>query len=179
MSALRADGTLERPVTRDELPGAAESLLAAGHRLAMVAGHDDDAGLRVVYLFARPAQPTRPGERMRPAERTELTVTVPRNDAWVPSLATRSFAAGRFERALRDQFGIEPTGHPRPRRLVHHAHWPDGWYPMRHDPGEPPRFRADTSSFAFVPVEGAGVYEIPVGPVHAGMIEPGHFRFSV
>ena len=38
---------------------------------------------------------------------------------------------------------------------------------------------ADAGSFPFVPVEGTGVYEIPVGPVHAGLIEPGHFRFWV
>ena len=155
-------------IARDDLPAAAAALLDAGHRLALVAAHDDGPeGFRVVYSFARPG------------ERTELVVPVPRDDPQVPSLAALSFPAGRFERAIRDQFGIEPTGHPRPRRLVHHAHWPDGWYPMRRDAGPTPDFRPDVSRFDFVPVEGAGVYEIPVGPVHAGMIEPGHFRFSV
>ncbi len=50
---------------------------------------------------------------------------------------------------------------------------------MRHDAGAPPTFGPDEGTFSFLPVEGQGVYEIPVGPVHAGMIEPGHFRFSV
>lgn len=171
---VRTDGTLTRALTREQLVESAGALLAAGHRLALVAGHDDGDDLRVVYLFTRAADDEAPAGR-----RTELSVVVPRADAWVPSLAAVSFSAGRFERALRDQFGIEPAGHPRPRRLVHHAHWPDDWYPMRHDASDEPRFAPDTSSFAFVPVEGAGVYEIPVGPVHAGMIEPGHFRFSV
>src|SRR5205823_11905679 len=62
--------------------------------------------------------------------------------------------------------------------LVRHAHWPAGWYPMRHDAGPPPPF-TEIDSFPFLQVDGTGVYEIPVGPVHAGIIEPGHFRFSV
>jgi len=49
---------------------------------------------------------------------------------------------------------------------------------MRHNAGPPPPF-TDTEPFPFLAVEGDGVYEIPVGPVHAGVIEPGHFRFSV
>ncbi|CAL8975610.1 Formate hydrogenlyase subunit 5 [Cellulomonas sp. T2.31MG-18] len=157
-------------VTRAELPAQVEAHLAAGHRLALVAAHDDGAsGFRVVYAFADPATD----------RRTELTVAVPRDDAWVPSLSTISFPAGRFERAIRDGFGIEPRDHVRPRRLTRHAHWPAGWYPMRRDAATDPAFGPDESGFAFVPVEGQGVYEIPVGPVHAGMIEPGHFRFSV
>src|SRR5436309_11517384 len=50
---------------------------------------------------------------------------------------------------------------------------------MRHDAGPPPNFVDTDGPFPFVTVEGPGVYEIPVGPVHAGLIEPGHFRFSV
>jgi hypothetical protein len=97
----------------------------------------------------------------------------------VPSLAGLSFAAGRFEREMCDLFGIVPTGHPLPRRLVRHFHWPAGWYPMLGDAGEPPEFGDVDGPYPFRTVEGQGVYEIPVGPVHAGMIEPGHFRFSV
>jgi Ni,Fe-hydrogenase III large subunit len=80
---------------------------------------------------------------------------------------------------MHDLFGIEPTGHPFLRPLVLHQHWPAGWHPLRRDAGEPPPMRAGAAPFPFVPVEGPGVYEIPVGPVHAGLIEPGHFRFSV
>jgi len=162
--------TTRRTVDRAELRDQVETLLGAGHRLALVAAHDDGAtGFRVVYAFADPSTD----------QRTELTVTLPRDDAWVPSLSTVSFPAGRFERAIRDGFGIEPRDHVRPRRLIRHAHWPTGWYPMRRDAATDPVFGPDESGFAFVPVEGQGVYEIPVGPVHAGMIEPGHFRFSV
>jgi Ni,Fe-hydrogenase III large subunit len=50
---------------------------------------------------------------------------------------------------------------------------------LRHDAIQHPTFDADTESFPFLEVEGPGVYEIAVGPIHAGIIEPGHFRFSV
>ena len=166
----RADGTVELPVTRGGLRSAAGELLGAGHRLVLVAAHDDGAvGFHVVYAFAHPGT----------GLRTELVVRLGRQDPQVPSLADLSFAAGRFERSIRDTFGIEPQDHPRPRRLVLHDHWPEAWFPMRRDADPAPAFRPDEGSFSFLPVEGAGVYEIPVGPVHAGMIEPGHFRFSV
>ena len=80
---------------------------------------------------------------------------------------------------MRDLFGIEPIGHQRPARLVLHQHWPEGWHPMRADAGPAPAFGDESQAYPFLAVEGPGVYEIPVGPVHAGIIEPGHFRFSV
>jgi Ni,Fe-hydrogenase III large subunit len=79
---------------------------------------------------------------------------------------------------MADLYGIRPLGHPEPRRLVRHAHWPEDWHPMRTDAGPAPQFQA-TGRFPFVTVGGTGVYENPVGPVYARLIEPGHFRFSV
>ncbi|MFI5101654.1 MAG: NADH-quinone oxidoreductase subunit C, partial [Actinomycetes bacterium] len=154
---------------RDDLPAAAAALLAAGHRLALVACPEDDVGFRVVYAFTAPA----------PGPAVELVVGVPRQDAWIPSLAAISYPASRFEREVRDLYGVRPEGHPLPHRLLRHGHWPRGWYPMLRDADPDPRFDADVGSFPFLEVAGTGVYEIPVGPVHAGLIEPGHFRFSV
>ena len=164
----RLHPTTTETIGRDRLPAAAVGLLHDGWRLAQIAAHDDPDHLRVVYAFLRPV-----------GQRHELTVEVPRDDPWIPSLAQSSFPAGRFEREIRDMYGIRPQGHPLPRRLVRHGHWPTGYYPMRHDADHTPRFGPDTDSYPFVPVEGDGVYEIPVGPIHAGLIEPGHFRFSV
>ncbi|BBX14359.1 MULTISPECIES: NADH-quinone oxidoreductase subunit C [Mycobacteriaceae] len=157
-----------RPVSDAELPDAAAALLADGFRLALVAAHDDDDSLRVVYLFLAG----------RPDRRCELTLTIPAQRPSIPSLARLSFQAGRFEREMQDLYGITPLDHPQPRRLIRHAHWPQDWHPMRNDAGPAPDFVA-AGRFPFLNVEGAGVYEIPVGPVHAGLIEPGHFRFSV
>ncbi|HEX2785860.1 MAG TPA: NADH-quinone oxidoreductase subunit C [Ilumatobacteraceae bacterium] len=149
-------------------------LIESGHRLALVAAHHDrpDGGsesMRVVYLLV--AGP--------PDTRVELHLRLPIDRPELPSLADVSFPAGRFEREMHDLFGITPVGHHQPARLVLHQHWPQGWHPMRHDAGPPPPFDDETESYPFLSVEGPGVYEIPVGPVHAGVIEPGHFRFSV
>lgn len=187
------------PTTRDRVPGQVQAFLAAGYRCLMVSGQNRVAvagggpGVRMAYTFARPASAAG-GE-----DRVELTVDVPVDDPWVPSVAGLSYPAGRFEREIRDLFGVEPREHPLPRRLVRHAHWPRGWHPLLGErpagPGDGsttgsgpstgsaaagvPAFEPDVSAFPFLEVQGDGVYEIPVGPVHAGLIEPGHFRFSV
>ena len=164
---MSGDHVLRR-ISRDDIPDKAEELFASGFRLALTAAHDGGDRLRVVYLFLAG----------RPDRRVELECLLPPGDPAVPSLAYVSFPAGRFEREMADLFGIHPIGHPRPRRLVRHAHWPQDWHPMREDAGPAPEFEP-AGHFPFVTVEGTGVYEIPVGPVHAGLIEPGHFRFSV
>jgi len=106
------------------------------------------------------------------------SATVPAASAAVSSLATFHYPASRFEREIYDLFGITATGHPDPRPLVRHGFWPPDYFPLRK--GAVPReFSDDGRSFPFTEVGGEGVYEIPVGPVHAGIIEPGHFRFSV
>lgn len=95
------------------------------------------------------------------------------------SITAEIHQAHLYEREIRDLFGIIPEGHPDPRRMVFHGNWPENTYPLRKD------FKADhkppfeKNEQEFIRVEGTGVYEIPVGPVHAGIIEPGHFRFSV
>ncbi|WP_407662483.1 hydrogenase large subunit [Mycolicibacterium palauense] len=160
--------TVRHTVGEHELAAAAADLLDGGYRAALVAAHDDGHQLRVVYLFLA----------ARPDRRVELVLRLPADTPRLPSLADLSFPLSRFEREMADLFGIELVGHPRPRRLVRHAHWPERWHPMRADAGAPPPFEP-SGRFPFVAVEGPGVYEIPVGPVHAGMIEPGHFRFSV
>ncbi len=143
--------------------------LGTTHRLAAIVAHDEGARLRVVYTFL--AGP--------PDDRVELVVTADAERPTVPSLAEISFPAGRFERALHDGFGIVPVGHPAPRPLSHHGHWPPDYHPMRRSAPARPVLGSDDQAYPFTAVEGAGVYEIPVGPVHAGLIEPGHFRFSV
>lgn len=157
------------PVALDELVHAAALLLHDGFRLALVSALDEVETLRIVYLFV--AGP--------PDQRIELHVRVPADQPQIPSLALLSFPAGRFEREMRDLFGVEPVGHPQLRSLVLHQHWPDNWHPMRANPGPRGPMNPDAASYPFAEVEGAGIYEIPVGPVHAGVIEPGHFRFWV
>ncbi|HZM55174.1 MAG TPA: NADH-quinone oxidoreductase subunit C [Acidimicrobiales bacterium] len=159
--------TLRLPAT--DLVATASTLLAAGYRLALIAAVETPGPIRIEYLFTDGP----------PDQRIELEVEVDRGSPRIPSLARVSFPAGRFEREMRDLFGIEPIGHPQPRPLVLHQHWTPGWHPMRSDAGPQPPMLSDAAPYPFIRVEGSGVYEIPVGPVHAGLIEPGHFRFSV
>jgi Ni,Fe-hydrogenase III large subunit/Ni,Fe-hydrogenase III component G len=175
--ATDLSSSLERPgsfresveIPADALDATAAVLLQRGFRLALVAALDGHRSMRVTYLFTSGP----------PDRRIELVVEIDRRRPEIPSLAALSFPASRFEREMHDLFGIVPIGHPFLRRLVLHQHWPEGWYPMRHDAGRAPTMVDDAGSYPFVEVQGAGVYEIPVGPVHAGLIEPGHFRFSV
>ena len=107
-----------------------------------------------------------------------VTVPVPAGAPAIISLATLHYPASRFEREIHDLFGIVAEGHPDPRPLVRHGFWPTDYFPLRKD-AVPREFTDDGRAFPFTQVGGEGVYEIPVGPVHAGVIEPGHFRFSV
>ncbi|MDR3539052.1 MAG: NADH-quinone oxidoreductase subunit C [Acetobacteraceae bacterium] len=86
-------------------------------------------------------------------------------DGRYPSIARLHPPAIRLERALRDLFGLEPAGLPDARPWLDHGRWDDG-------------AQSPAASYPFLPVEGEALHQIPVGPVHAGIIEPGHFRFT-
>jgi Ni,Fe-hydrogenase III large subunit/Ni,Fe-hydrogenase III component G len=96
-----------------------------------------------------------------------------------PSITPEIHAASQYERKIHDFFGLEAVGNPDHRRLLLHENWPEGHYPLRKDFDAHTRPVAATGKYEFQRVEGEGVYEIPVGPIHAGIIEPGHFRFSM
>ena len=90
-------------------------------------------------------------------------------------------AANRPERHMQDMFGVAFSDHPDTRRWTRHRAWRSSQYPLRRDfplAGMPPAKTPPDDTYKFLFAHGAGVYEIPVGPVHAGIIEPGHFRFQ-
>lgn len=109
----------------------------------------------------------------------ELTAEVPENDLKYPSLTATVMASHWYERYIHDMFGIEPVGHPDLRRLVSHENVPLGTYPLRKDFAWNTKMEHANVPYPMGHVEGEGIYEIPVGPIHAGIIEPGHFRFNV
>ena len=93
-------------------------------------------------------------------------------DGTYPSVGARHPPAIRLERAIRDLYGLDAIGAPDTRT------WLDlGFWDVRHPLGNRTAARKP-EPYAFLPAEGEGLHQIPVGPVHAGIIEPGHFRFT-
>jgi Ni,Fe-hydrogenase III large subunit len=94
-------------------------------------------------------------------------------DRRFPSVAQRHPPALRLERAAQDLFGLTAKGIPDPRPWLDHGRWN-----ARHPLGSRREWPDASRPYAFLPVEGESLHQIPVGPVHAGIIEPGHFRFT-
>ena len=101
------------------------------------------------------------------------------NDRLYRSITPHVHAAKWYEREIRDMFGLIAEGHPDLRRLVRHEHWPKGTHPLKKDFAWDTVLERRQGEYAFRHIEGEGVFEVPVGPIHAGIIESGHFRFSV
>ncbi|TMH61815.1 MAG: hydrogenase expression protein HypE [Betaproteobacteria bacterium] len=92
------------------------------------------------------------------------------DDKRFPSVGQSHAPAIRLERAIRDLWGFEPDGLADTRPWLDHGRWPsrDG----------APEAQGAPRAYDFLPAEGESLHQIPVGPVHAGIIEPGHFRFT-
>jgi Ni,Fe-hydrogenase III large subunit/Ni,Fe-hydrogenase III component G len=108
-----------------------------------------------------------------------LCTDLQNDDRLFHSITPHIHAAEWYEREIRDMFGLIPLGHPDMRRLVRHEHWPKGTHPLRKDFPWDRVLERVQGEYAFRRIEGEGVFEVPVGPIHAGIIESGHFRFSV
>ena len=142
-------------LAREDLNPAIASLQGLGARHLMLVAFDlgsvrRKAGLAVEEAVAVPNGPI-----------VRLRIELPADDPSYPSITPLVPAAQWDEREAHDLHGVVPVGHPDPRPLVSH---------------EPPA--APAAPFRSFVAHGEGVYQLPVGPIHAGIIEPGHFRFS-
>ena len=157
-------------VDRADLASTVAALLARGWRYRILVGSDErdtgGTGLAVEVALGGPGG------------RHHVRSLLPLDDPAYPSLTPLVPAAQWDEREAQDLLGIVALGHPDPRRLVLHDRWPQGYHPLRKD--VPAGIAPPLADVPFVPftAEGEGVYQLPVGPIHAGIIEPGHFRFS-
>jgi Ni,Fe-hydrogenase III large subunit/Ni,Fe-hydrogenase III component G len=95
------------------------------------------------------------------------------------SMAAEIPALNWQEREIQDWFGLEAIGHPNPRRVALHDNWPDVRPLRKSFPIETVLPPFEGEQHVYRPTLGEGVFQIPVGPVHAGIIEPGHFSFAV
>ncbi len=116
-----------------------------------------------VYMAIRAAAPLGP-----------FVVSTAIRNSEFPSIGKFHAPAIRLERAIRDLYGFAPIAAPDRRPWLDHGAWG-----MRAPLGSrfPTQIR-DPAAYEFLPVHGEGLHQIPVGPVHAGIIEPGHFRFT-
>ncbi len=163
----------------EDVPAAVAELHAAGLALATLVATDEEAtaqgDLEIRYVF----EPATGAAAPLPDTFVTLVASLDPARPEVPSISAQVPAADWHEREAQDLFGIAFAGHPDPRPLVVHDGWPDGVYPLRK--GFDARLRPPVEpaeEFPHLVVEGEGVLEVPVGPIHAGIIEPGHFRFS-
>ena len=156
-------------VTAESWPRAERSC-ADGFRLALMAAHEDADRIPRRLPVRRAAHPTAGSSWCLCTDRS-----APASPAWPRSPSPPAGSSGRCETST----ASPPLDHPLPRRLVRHHHWPQGWYPMRADAGPPPPFGSTDEPYPFLTVDGPASTRSPSGPIHAGLIEPGHFRLSV
>jgi Ni,Fe-hydrogenase III large subunit/Ni,Fe-hydrogenase III component G len=156
---------------------------ASGEELHAFAVAAREVGVRITAIWGSDRRGQGQGFRLHcvfgiEAGHAWVTLDLPEKAPSYPDLADVFTAANRMQRATRDMVGIGIEGGDQ-RPWLRHGGWPADWYPLRHDAGDPPEFANRPTDYDFVKVGGEGAHEIPVGPIHAGIIEPGHFRFSV
>lgn len=145
-----------------------------------------DHGARIVTVFAEDRR-SQEGvyfnyyvfEQLGNPQYLVLRAPVHPADSEFPSLSAELPAVNWQEREMQDWFGLKAVGHPNPRRVAMHDNWPDV-HPLRKDFAigtSLPHFEGERHIYR--PALGEGVLQVPVGPVHAGIIEPGHFSFAV
>ncbi|MBZ4653197.1 MAG: nickel-dependent hydrogenase family protein [Peptococcaceae bacterium] len=161
-------------VPKTQLTEAAQLLTQSGAVLSTMIATDERpvyGVFRLYYVFSRDEE-----DRF-----IILVVNITEPDLTYPSLTPLIAAAHWYEREAMDMLGLRPIGHPEPNRLVLHHEWPLGVRPLRKDfnPAlQEEGQKAGGGEHRFREVEGEGRFYVPVGPIHAGIIEPGHFRFG-
>ena len=167
-------------------PVPAHVLTVDAEQYRQFAGAVHSEGGRLVALWATDRRAVRGGFLVQAALADQdglwcIGLPIKEGRPVFPDLADLYPFAGRMQRAVYDLVGLRADRAVDERPWLRHDAWPAEAYPLRGD------FAASSGSaaaphpypYAFVSVDGEGVHEIPVGPVHAGTIEPGHFRFSV
>ena len=155
--AIALSAVPEIPI--EEFRGAIAAKVKGGWRIVTLFGTPEDAGsLRLIVVLADD-------------ERGQLNAATSIVGPFYPSIAAECAQAERFEREVAEQCGAVPEGHPGLKPLRRHDpdHLPAGWADGA---------RSQRQDYAFGAFEGDEVHEVAVGPVHAGIIEPGHFRFQ-
>ncbi len=193
-SALETDAKLDE----SQYPSSITTYSISRERFTETAKLMKIAGARLVSEWATdetqyppPALPPQVGEEKgggrgfgiyacyaKDSEYLIVKTSAPVEDPTFPSLTKKFIPAYRFERQIRSLMGVIPLGHPDSRPWIKHEDWEENVYPLRKTFDASKSISRVKCEYQWIRAEGEGVYEIPVGPVHAGIIEPGHFRFQ-
>jgi Ni,Fe-hydrogenase III large subunit/Ni,Fe-hydrogenase III component G len=164
---LGAPGVRAITVSAEEWLRAAQELAAGGARLlALWAAHTDHEPREVNAAFLGNS-----GALLLNLPMTDTETRYPGLEPFFP-------CASRMQRAMADLSGVRSSD-PDTRAWLRHNAWPPDFHPLTDPAQRLVEHEAGVDVYPFVRVDGDGVHEIPVGPVHAGIIEPGHFRFSI
>lgn len=158
-------------IDREQLPEVIHTYRHRGFRLLTMVGADERSEndqFALYWVLCSDADHTL----------VNLRTAIPSDDPSFPTVTSILPSANWYEREVRDLLGLEPLGHPDPRPLVLHGVWAEERRPLRKDFDEMNRPTAVIHTDNSVQYEGEGIVEVPVGPIHAGIIEPGHFRFG-
>jgi Ni,Fe-hydrogenase III large subunit len=139
------------------------------------------SGARLIAMWASGTEPTPPAVRaafLMDSGALLLSLLLADTAAPYPGLEPYFPCASRMQRAMADLSGVRSSD-PDGRAWLRHNAWPPDFHPLIDPAARLTDHEAGIDVYPFVRVDGEGVHEIPVGPVHAGIIEPGHFRFSV
>ena len=134
---------------------------------------DDLAGGRYVLMGLWGEQDCVHMAVLDPVAKKAAIATLPTPEGSYPSISRKHLPALRMERAIADLFGMTAEGCPDQRPWLDHGKWA-----IKTPLAEKPAPSDGEVAYKFLPVEGKGLHQIPVGPIHAGIIEPGHFRFT-
>lgn len=162
-----APNTWDLAVTCDQWRQATENIAAGGGRLISLwasRGTDGEKLVRAAFVAD--------------AGMLVLTLRLTEAESCYPGLERSFPSASRMQRAVADLSGLRSTDADQ-RPWLRHAAWPAAFHPLSDAAVPDQTSPLAIDDYAFVQVEGEGVHEIPVGPVHAGIIEPGHFHFSI
>lgn len=166
-------------VERHDLPKVVAALYdGQGGWLSSMIGNDEREmnGCFALYYVISMERKQDPNDNMWVTVKT----LIPARDPEFPSVTPLVPAAVWYEREVRDMYGLIPVGIPDNRRLVLPDDWPDDLYPLRKDAMDyRHRPEPEEEKYDFIHVEGEGIVEIPLGPLHITSDEPGHFRLFV
>ncbi|HJV46876.1 MAG TPA: NADH-quinone oxidoreductase subunit C [Bacillota bacterium] len=159
-------------VLKEDLPEACKYFVhERGGRIFTILGNDErqiHGSFALYYIFSIDSE----------QQFITLKILIGESDLTFPSITNKIPAANWYEREIFDLLGIMPLNHPSPYPLIFHHERPRGFYPLRKEFSLDVKIPHQQVVEHFTKVEGTGIVQIPVGPIHAGIIEPGHFRFS-